>query len=88
MARAGQEPARDFIRIRCERGADIARGLGFPEQTALATACDAAMEASRQASHALQPATGQGPEPGPNTQSVQPMPLPGMAGTPAGKSEP
>ena len=36
MARAGQEPAREFVRIRCERGADIARGLGFPDATARA----------------------------------------------------
>jgi putative nucleotidyltransferase with HDIG domain len=34
MARGGGEAARDFMRLRCERGAAIVRDLGFPEPTA------------------------------------------------------
>lgn len=34
MARGGGEQARGFMRIRCERGANIVRELGFPEPTA------------------------------------------------------
>jgi HD-GYP domain-containing protein (c-di-GMP phosphodiesterase class II) len=36
MATGLGEMARDIIRIRCERGAEIVRSLGFPEETALA----------------------------------------------------
>lgn len=36
MARGGGEQARDFMRIRCERGAGIVRELGFPDATAAA----------------------------------------------------
>jgi len=32
----GQEASRDLIRIRCERGAEITRLMGFPEETAQA----------------------------------------------------
>lgn len=34
MARTGQRMAREFVRMRCERGADIVRRLGFPAATA------------------------------------------------------
>ncbi len=36
IVKGGDEVAREFTRIRCERGADIARGLGFPGSTAAA----------------------------------------------------
>ncbi len=36
VARAGVARARELVRIRCERGAEIVRGLGFPEATAQA----------------------------------------------------
>jgi hypothetical protein len=32
----GQQASRDLIRIRCERGAEITRVMGFPEETAQA----------------------------------------------------
>ncbi len=34
IARAGVDSARELVRIRCERGAEIARRLGFPNATA------------------------------------------------------
>ncbi len=34
IARAGQAGARELVRLRCERGAEIVRGLGFPAETA------------------------------------------------------
>ncbi len=33
IVRAGQAGARELVRLRCERGAEIARGLGFPAET-------------------------------------------------------
>ena len=34
MAKAGQKGAKELVKTRCERGADIARMLAFPEETA------------------------------------------------------
>jgi HD-GYP domain-containing protein (c-di-GMP phosphodiesterase class II) len=34
LARTGGDKAKEFMRIRCERGAGIVRALGFPEETA------------------------------------------------------
>lgn len=39
IARAGQDGARELVRIRCERGAEIVRGLGFPAATSEAIRC-------------------------------------------------
>ncbi|CAN5465563.1 HD domain-containing protein [soil metagenome] len=36
VGKAGPKAARELIHIRCERGADIARHVGFPEETAKA----------------------------------------------------
>lgn len=36
LSREGQNAGRELVQIRCERGANIARMLGFPELTALA----------------------------------------------------